>query len=412
VKLDNQRFPRLTTKDGTTSYSLSPHYASPLEADKKAYVALLRHLKAIDGDRHTVIIMQPQNEMGVYGSVRDYSPKANALFAQQVPPALLSRLNKQAGTWSQVFGDDADEFFYAWSIASYVDQVAAAGKAVYPLPTYVNAALKEPIKPQSPGSYPSGGPTWNVIDIYKAAAPHIDVLAPDLYTPESDSYEATLKHYRRPDNALFIAESGNKEVYARYLFSALGQQAIGFDPFGFDYTGYANYPLGAKNWGPEGVKPFARVYGLFAPMAREWAKLSFESEVRGVSEPDDHSAQEIDLGPKWTAKVTYREWQFGEQKWNPKGDFPDHSETPGGGVVVAKLAEDEYLVTGLNARLTFGAGKDLKDRVMMLDRVEEGRFENGKWIMLRVWNGDQTSDGLNFTDRAQVLKVKLGTYVK
>lgn len=412
VKLDNQRFPRLTAKDGTTSYSLSPHYASTLEADKKAYTALLRHLKAIDGDQHTVIIIQPQNEMGVYGSVRDYSPKANALFAQQVPPALLSRLNKQPGTWSQVFGDDADEFFYAWSIASYVDQVAAAGKAVYPLPTYVNAALREPIKPQSPGSYPSGGPTWNVIDVYKAAAPHIDVLAPDVYSPDSVSYEATLKHYRRPDNALFVAETGNTKIYARYIFSALGQQAIGFDPFGFDYTGYSNYPLGAKNWGPEGVKPFARVYGLFAPMAREWAKLSFESEVRGVSEPDDHSAQEIYLGPKWTARVTYREWEFGEQKWNAKGDFPDNSETPSGGVVVAKLADDEYLVTGQHARFTFGAGKDLKERGMMLDRVEEGRFENGKWIMLRVWNGDQVVDGLNFTDKAQVLKVKLGTYVK
>ena len=106
-------------------------------------------------------------------------------------------------------------------------------------------------------------------------------------------------------------------------------------------------------------------------MAREWAKLSFESEVRGVSEPDDHSAQEIDLGPKWTARVTYREWQFGEKKWNAKGDFPVNSETPSGGVAVAKLADDEYLVTGQNARLTFGAGKDLKDRGMMLDRVEK-----------------------------------------
>lgn len=412
VKLDNQRFPRLVNKDGTTSYSLSPHHASTLEADKKAYVALLRHLKAIDGEQHTVIIIQPQNEMGVYGAVRDYSPKANALFAQQVPPALLSRLNKQPGTWSQVFGDDADEFFYAWSIASYVGQIAAAGKAVYPLPTYVNVALKEPVKPQSPGSYPSGGATWNVIDIYKTAAPHIDVLAPDLYTPESVSYEATLKHYRRPDNALFIAESGNTSIYARYIFTALGKQAIGFDPFGFDYTGYSNYPLGAKNWGPEGVKPFARVYGLFAPMAREWAKLSFDSEVYGVSEPDDHSAQQIDLGPKWTARVTYREWQFGDAKWNAKGDFPDNSETPGGGVAMAKLADDEYLVTGQNARVNFGASKDLKDRVMIVVRVEEGRFENGKWIMLRVWNGDQTSDGLNFTDRTQVLKVKLGTYLK
>jgi beta-galactosidase GanA len=164
----------MTNQDGTTSYSLSPHYESTLEADKKAYVGLLRHLKAIDGDQHTVIIM--------------YSPKANALIAQPVSQALLTRMNKKPGTWPEVFGDDADQFFYAWSIASYVGKISAAGKAVHPLPTYENAAIKEPIKPQAPGSYPSGGPTWNVINIYKAAAPHIDQLAPDLYTPESVSF--------------------------------------------------------------------------------------------------------------------------------------------------------------------------------------------------------------------------------
>jgi len=413
VKLDNKRFPRLTKKDGSTSYALSPLYESTLEADKKAYVALLTHLKQIDGDQHTVIMLQPENEMGVYETVRDYSPKADALMKQPVPQALLTRMHKQPGNWNEVFGADADEFFHAWSIASYVDKIAAAGKAVNPLPTYVNAAIKDPIKPQTPGSYASGGPTWNVIDIYKVAAPHIDMLAPDLYSPESVSYEATLKHYHRPDNALFIAESGNKAVYARYIFTALGQQAIGFDPFGFDYTGYENYPLGAKNWGADGVKPFARVYGLFAPMAREWAKLSFESEVHGVSEPDDHGAQEIDLGPKWSAKVTYRQWQMGQAEWNPKkDDFPDGSDIPSGGVVVAKLGTDQYLVTGVNARITFGAGKDLQGRGMMVARAEEGRYENGKWVMARVWNGDQTDYGLNFTDKPVVLKVTLGTYVQ
>ena len=41
-------------------------------------------------------------------------------------------------------------------------------------------------------------------------------------------------------------------------------------------------------------------------------------------------------------------------------------------------------------------------------RVEEGRFENGKWIFRRVWNGDQTDNGLNLVDRQQVLRIKFG----
>lgn len=414
VKLDNKRFPRLIKKDGSTSNALSPHFKSTLDADTKAYTALMHHLKKIDGDRHTVIIMQPENEPGVFGSVRDYSPTANALISQPVPPALLARLNKQPGNWNEVFGADADEFFHAWSIATFIGHVAAAGKAVYPLPTYSNASPREP-NPATravPGLfYGSGGPTWNVIDIYKVAAPHLDFVAPDLYTAESASYEAQIKHYRRPDNPLYIAESGNKEVYARYIFTVLGQGAIGFDPFGFDYTGYSNYPLGAKDWGPDAVKPFSRVYSLFAPMAREWAKLSFESEVYGVSEPDDHKPQDIDLGPDWSAKVSYRQWQMGESYWLKKrDDLPKGSDVPGGGVAIAKLSANEFLVTGQSARLVFGLGKGITGRGIILDRVEEGQYVNGKWVMSRVWNGDQTDYGLNFTDLPVVLKVRLGSY--
>jgi beta-galactosidase GanA len=415
MKLDNKRFPRLIKKDGSTSNALSPHARTTLNADIKAYSALMKHLKEVDGKRHTVILMQPENESGVFGSVRDYSPAANALFAQPVPQALLQRLNKQPGTWQEVFGADADEFFHAWSIASYIEQVAAAGKAIYPLPTYLNASPRDPDpkKKTVPGLfYGSGGATWNVIDIYKVAAPHIDFLSPDMYMPESDVYEAQLRHYRRPDNAVYIAESGNKDVYARYIFTVLGQGGIGFDPFGFDYTGYSNYPLGAKDWGPDAVKPFTRVYSLFAPMAREWARLSFESEVYGVSEPDDHGSQEIDLGPAWAAKVSYRQWQMGETYWlRKKDDLPKGSDVPSGGVALAKLADNEYLVTGQNARLTFSVNKNVKDRAAIFERVEEGRFVDGKWVMSRVWNGDQTDYGLNFTDKPVILKVKLGAYL-
>ncbi len=418
VKLDNKRFPRLTNKDGSTSYSLSPLYDTTRDADTKAYVELVKHLKAIDGDRHTVILLQVENEVGVYSAARDYSAKADALMNQPVPAALIqkmgSRALKPSGTWREVFGDDADEYFHAWSIASYCDHIAAAGKAVYPLPTYMNDALKDPLNPkQVAGSYASGGPTYNVLDIYKVAAPHIDLLAPDLYSPGSESYEKTLDYYARPDNALYVAESGNKPVYARYIFSTLGRGGIGFDPFGFDYTGYSNYPLGNKRTNEEMVAPFANVYGLFAPMAREWARLSYESQVWGVSEPDDHAAQNLNLGPKWSAKVTYRQWQFGMPEWDPehKNGYPEGSDIPGGGVVVAKLSDDEYLVGGLKARITFGVADGRKEG-FVLDRVEEGHFENGKWVFERMWNGDQTDYGLNFTDKPALLKVKLGAYQK
>ena len=69
------------------------------------------------------------------------------------------------------------------SIASYVQQVAAAGKAAYDLPMYVNAALRDPIHPGGPGSFENGGPTFDVLTLWHAVAPALDGIEPDIYMP-------------------------------------------------------------------------------------------------------------------------------------------------------------------------------------------------------------------------------------
>src|SRR5690606_9261980 len=137
---------------------------------------------------------------------------------------------RQPGTWREVFGADADEIFHAWHIARFIDQVAAAGKAEYPLPMLVNAALRGPFNPGQPGQYASGGPTDNVLDVYKAAAPNIDLLAPDIYMAVYAVYSAVLERKSRPDYPLFVAETGNRGEYALYFFSALGRQSIVWAP--------------------------------------------------------------------------------------------------------------------------------------------------------------------------------------
>lgn len=121
----------MTQKDGTMSYCLSRMERTTLEADKKAFVALMTHLKQIDGETHTVIMIQPENEVGTFGSVRDYSPKAKKLSNAQVPPALLKKKGiAKGGSWSEVFGKHADEYFHAWYFASYINEVAVAGRQV------------------------------------------------------------------------------------------------------------------------------------------------------------------------------------------------------------------------------------------------------------------------------------------
>lgn len=401
VKLDNKRFPRVINAKGEMRNSLSPHFSATLQADRKGFAALMRHLKAVD-PQHTVILVQVENETGTYGAVRDHSPAAEGLFRGPVPARLAKLLKREPGTWSALFGKDADEFFHAWYVASFVEQVTAAGKAEYPLPMYVNAALRDAFKYQDPYTYSSGGPTWNVLDVWKAAAPSVDVIGPDIYSSDYAFYLRTLEQYSRPDNALFIPETGNQLQYARYFFAALGHGAIGFSPFGMDFTGYSNFPLGALKVDEQTIDTFGQNYRLAGPMMRELARLSFAGKLFGGAEPTDTHEQNIDLGEHWQAVVSYGRPQFGM-------DAPVGNPTPSGGVIIGELAPDEFLVSGFHARVDFRRVHS-DDGRFLLARVEEGHYDNGDWVFERVWNGDQTDYGLNFTSVPQVLRVRLAAY--
>jgi beta-galactosidase GanA len=361
VKLDTKRFPANMDREGKANYSLSPFGAETLKADKKAFVALMTHLKKIDSTERTVLMVQVENEVGTYGLVRDFAPAAQAAFEQPVPAAVLARQKPvgatapaTSGTWREVYGDYADEYFHAWAIARYIGEIAAAGKAVYDLPMFVNNALRDPLEqPPKPWNknFASGGPTWDVMDIYKAAAPAVDIVAPDIYRPESEQVNANLRLFQRADNALWIPEIGTKPAYGRFLYAMLGRGAIGVSPFGIDYFDYTNHPLGATATDKTIVVPFERVYRMFAPIQRLWAQWAFEGRTRGIGEGDDRKPQQLDF-PGWTAKLTYRLGRFGEPSWG--GDFAQPApgtEQPDGGAAMAQIGPDEFILIGHRVRV-------------------------------------------------------------
>ena len=412
VKTDSERFPRMVRPDQDNHYALSPHSEALFDADKRAFIALMSHIRDTDPD-HTVIMMQVENEVGVYGLVRDHSDMANAIFKQSVPAELTETLNLPSGDWATVFEGDADEYFTAYAFANYVGGLAEAGKAVLDLPMYTNAALRHPTQDQKPGQYATGGPTYNVLDIWKAAAPSLDMLTPDIYLDDAPAYIATLNHYARDDNPLFVSETGTRPVFAQYFFETFGRGGIGFAPFGLDYTGYGNYPLGVKDVTDEVLEPFAQNYALIGDASGEWARLAFESDIWGAAQQDDYRERNLDLG-QWRGRVRFDEWQFGYREWmgdaaQQQGKNP--AETPNSGLLVARIDSDTFLVTGQNARIEFFAHEDRQSgRNAMFLKVEEVRFQDDEWVFQRMWNGDQTDYGLNFTDRNQTLRVTLGSY--
>jgi beta-galactosidase GanA len=404
MKSQPERYPKMIGAKGLPVDSPSPFASATLQADVKAFSALMRHLKASDEER-TVLMVQIENEPGTWGSVRDYSPAAQNAFEAPVPLELLKSLHKTASAsenWQQVLGEDAEEFFHAWFVARYIEQIAAAGKAIYPLPLYVNAALRNPFQTTHEHNYETGGATDNVIPIWKAAAPSIDLVAPDIYMEGSAEHLKILDLYHRPDNAMFVPETGQSPAYSRYFFAALGHQAIGFSPFGLDYTKYDNAPIGATQITEKSLEPFALNYKLVAPMDREIARLNFDGKLKAVVEEKGKPTGSLDFG-QWKVTVSYGLGQFGA------GDPPGNPE-PTGRAFVAQLADNEFLVAGFFCRVDFHVADPTSRKQREYVRVEEGSYENGTFKPIRIWNGDQTDWGLNFASVPQVVRVVVGTY--
>jgi hypothetical protein len=418
MKLAPEVYPHVVDKDGRAVDSPSPFAAASCEADARAFAALMRHLKGVDPQR-TVLMVQVENEPGTGGNLRDYSPAAQRLFEEPVPAEVVKAMHvppgKSSANWQEVFGSDAEVCFHNWAVATYIGKVAAAGKAVYALPLYVNAApgthrcavLRDPTQPGPPGSYESGAPSDNVLPIWKAAAPAIDMISPDDYAADAAGYVKTLDIYHRGDNALYIPETGGSP---RFFFFALGHQTVGFSPFGLDFTRIKTIPDAARPkdelltpWARTGTKefvaPFVPTYSLIGPMARDIARLNFDGKLQTAAEEQGKVTQTLSFG-SWDAVVSYGVWaRNGRPVGNPQ---------PMGGVLVAQIANDQFLVAGFYCRVDFRPTAPNQHREFL--RIEQGTYQNGAFQFQRILNGDQTDGGMDFSSEPLVLRVSVTSY--
>jgi len=94
VKKDQDRFPKIKDNKGKSHEILSPFSENNLQADINAFKALMKHIKEIDADENTVIMIQVENELGMLPTARDYHPKANKKFLENVPTELMDYLEK------------------------------------------------------------------------------------------------------------------------------------------------------------------------------------------------------------------------------------------------------------------------------------------------------------------------------
>ena len=423
VKKNPERFHRVTSSSGKTIWVLSSHCAANLEADQRAYVELCRHLAAADARDRTVIGIQIENEPGILGSDRDYGPDGEADFRRQVPAALMTKLRQQtggrlyaiwqaaggapSGAWSDVFGWSAGEVMTAWSVASYIDRIAEAGKAVLAVPMYANVWLGEVEWRVAGGSYPSGGAVSRVLDVFKWCAPHLDVIAPDIYLADARGYEAVCAAYQRPDNPLFIPESAPGGTNALLMFRAVAEHdAVGYFCFGVERIVADDGTL----------RPDAReIAGSFRCLAAA-APLVLAHQgtgrIHAVAQEEGAAYAWLDLDG-WLGMVFYDgvfERPPGKD-WRHPGAQVVRAEA--GGMerargLIFQASRNEIYAVGARFRLVlrpkvrpehdFDAtvSRDwLLPRASRYLRVDEGHFDDaGRYIVDRRRNGDEVDYGI------------------
>lgn len=393
VKRDDGRFPRARAADGKAQEILSPFVPANAEADAKAFAALMRHIARVDRDRRTVIMVQVENEIGMLPDARDHSGAANAAWGAPVPAELIQRLraggeadsamhaawkragSRASGNWQQMFGPGkaTEEMFMAWAFARYTERVTAAGKAAYPLPMFVNAALIRPGR--EPGQYPSAGPLPHLFDIWKAGAPSIDFLAPDLYFP---NFVEWIDRYARPGNALFVPEANNAgrgEASADALYVIGRHHGLGFSPFSIDSLEPKPGELIVQTYD---------VLGQIAPLIAQHRGRPTMSAARPPADFDgkfDDSPKVLSIG---RTKLTL---SFVDP-WTPR----DQQKINEHGALVIQLGPEEYMIAGTGVTVTFAPAENTGETVG-IESIWEGRYEQGRWIPGRLLNGDQSHQG-------------------
>ena len=398
VKADQVRFPRSVGKDGRGIEILSPFSEENAQADAAAFAAFMKHLRQVDGDQHTVIMVQVENEIGMIPEARDWSAEATKSYHRAVPLELLTHLEerkdelipefravwekngfKTTGTWEEVFGPGiaTEEIFMAWHFARYTDRVTAAGKAEYPLPMFANAALIRPSYP--PGRYPSAGPLPHLMDVWRAAAPAVDFLSPDIYFP---NFVEWCQKYHRGGNPLFIPEAVRESRSAANIFYAIGQHdAIGLSPFAIDYV---NDSQGQS---------LRQSYELLEQIAPLILKHQGRGTMAGVvpNVPFDGSPipteQQVDLGD-YTLNVTF-------EKPAEVANSPglDPGEWLSGGVIIQEGA-NEFLIAGTGLIVTFApAAPNAANEKAGISSIQDGRFVDGNWKIVRYLGGDESHQG-------------------
>lgn len=412
VQKDINRFPRIHVRngDGTlkTLNSIQPFCQECWEADARAFSALMRHIKELDENYSTVLMVQVENEIGVMGDSRDQSGIADELIQGPIPEGLWDHLQSNYSslhtefrnkfpdirnssatlpTWADAFGTGpfVDDLFMADAFSRYIHKVLMAGRTEYNIPYFINVALcsedpswndfdsipDEVPAGDVPGQYPSGGPVSHNLDIYHYNAPHVSFWAPDIYLQD---YETVCSSYRHHNHPLFIPEQRRDDYGARRIWVAYGShQALGCSPFGID------------SLEPE-TSPFRKHFKLLASIDH------FILEAQ-ASHPEDMMGFFFDEEVEMTSK-SRKEWvkSFNDYKVTIKRAVVFGTPSSAAGLII-RQPDGRFLIAGYGFQVHFDSTDPDSTFTGILDVNELEADGSGTLKTARLLNGDETMHG-------------------
>lgn len=427
VRSNPARFPRVVvepkgmqafTYEGATAKPVLSAFSPELrEADAKAFEALIRHLVEADPDGR-VAMVQVENESGLLSDSRDRNELAEAAWAGPVPRELIAHVratpdggtsarrlweasgSADGGSWSQVFGDTpaAEEVFMAWTIAGYVEHLARRGRAIADIVMYANAWLGPQPGQDTPGQWPSGGPASTVLDVWRAAAPSLAFLGPDVYVQDAD---AAMKQYATGIQPFFVPEC---RLSAGELVRAIGA---------YGAFGWSAYGLDAANPDAQVAATLAFVSALEDEISQAQQRRTInavviepgvEVETRHIDGVDITARGALALFQKMLldAGVHVPDTQLQVPDETVAGaQVTHHGDTRPFGLIVG-TGDDGFLIIGRELMLDFFAA----DARVEIDSVVELLLDGERVVPGRVLNGDERLMILP-TDRVGAARIRL-----
>ena len=387
MKLDEQYF-YMQDEEGRLLESISPFCDEAVDLDKNAFSHLMGHLREYDKER-TVLMIQVENEVGVWHHSRDYSRQANEIFDKEIPEEISLLFNNVSGTWEEAFGKKAQENFMAWAFSKAVSTIASAGKKEYPLPMFMNCVPNSMGISNLAGSYPSGGPLVSALNVWKAMAPEIDLYGPDIYIP---AFKAISSGFAM-DNAFILPETtGDKNCISKALFSVAAYETICFSPFGIEMLmqPYDERDLLAQtnsdiiNYSPEAGESLAEAYCLIKALQEEIREAREEKRIAAFLQ-EGELGEEFHLGD-YIFQVVYGGTP--PIPWMTTQVPKRREDAPIGGGFILQENDDTFLIAGVSANIEIFPKYGKTHQTFILEKREmiltDGRLQAGRNL-----NGDE-----------------------